>query len=119
MTKQTPDLGNPARLLAALSHLAQTVDSRAGADPEASYTARLISEGPAQCAKKLGEEAVETILAIAAESGARIAAEAADLLYHLFVALRSREVSLDMIASALEGRQGASGLAEKAGRVPS
>ena len=115
MTDTRP-LGDPAALSAALAHLAETIDARTGADPSTSWTAKLLAAGPNLCAKKLGEEAVETALALVSGPQADVAAEAADLLYHLLVALRSRDVSLDDIAARLEARQGTSGLAEKAGR---
>lgn len=109
-------LGDTARLDAAMTHLADTIEARVGSDPQASYTARLLERGPKQCGKKLGEEAVELALALAAEDAADVAAETADLLYHLLVALRSRGVSLDEVADALARRQGLSGLEEKARR---
>ena len=118
MSKKHKPLGSPAEFFAALDHLAQTVDARAGSDPTESYTAKLLSKGPAKCAKKLGEEAVELALAIAAEGDDEVASEAADLLYHLTVALRSRGITLDDVAAALAARQGTSGLAEKAARKP-
>lgn len=109
-------LGDSAALAAALAHLAGTIDARAGADPASSWTAKLLAAGPHLCAKKMGEEAVETALALVSGPQADVAAEAADLLYHLMVALRSRGVPLGDIAAKLEARQGTSGLAEKAAR---
>lgn len=109
-------LGSAAALAEALSELARTIDARAGGDPEHSWTARLLAAGPALAAKKLGEEGVETALAIASQDETAVAAEAADLVYHLLVALRSRGVPLDAIARALASRQGQSGIAEKAAR---
>ncbi len=109
-------LGGMARLDGALNHLATVIDARVGDDPEASYTARLLAHGPLKCGKKLGEEAVELALALAAEGDKAVAAETADLLYHLFVALRSRGVTLDQVADALISRQGLSGIEEKARR---
>lgn len=101
-----------------LDALAQTIAARAGADPAASYTAKLLAQGPAKCAKKLGEEAVEA--AIAAVQGDReaLAAEAADVIYHLLVTLQAVGVTTDSVAAALAARQGQSGLAEKAQRPP-
>ncbi len=114
-------LASSERLAAALSHLAQTIDARAAdTDPDAkSWTAKLLKDGPAKCAKKLGEEGVEAALAVAAGTDEETASEAADLLYHLFVALRSRHISLDDVALALEKRQGISGIAEKESRKDS
>ncbi|MEL6830020.1 MAG: phosphoribosyl-ATP diphosphatase [Pseudomonadota bacterium] len=110
-------LGSASELSKALSALAATIDARVGADPESSYTAKLLADGPLRSGKKLAEEAVELALAVAAEGEAEVAAEAADLLYHMFVALRARGLSLDAIAAALEARQGISGLDEKAART--
>lgn len=111
------NLGNPARLSAALAHLATTIDARAGSDPETSWTARLLSKGPKACADKVHEEGIELADAINGENDERVASEAADLLYHTLVALRARSIPLDAIAAALESRQGTSGLEEKAGRA--
>ncbi len=112
-------LGSASALGDVLAHLAETIDARAGADPSASYTAKLLAAGPLECGKKIVEEAGELALAITAQGEAEGAAEAADLLYHALVGLRSRGVSLDAVAEALAGRQGISGLAEKAGRETS
>jgi phosphoribosyl-ATP pyrophosphohydrolase len=109
-------LGSAAFLGEVLAELAKTVDARAGSDPEASWTAKLLAGGPGVTAKKLGEEAVEAALAVAHQSDKEVAAEAADLLYHLLVALRSRGVTLDDVARMLESRQGKSGIVEKASR---
>lgn len=110
-------LGDIASLAAALEHLAETIDARAvDGDTLASYTAQLLSAGPTKCAKKFGEEAVELALAVSGEDDAHVAAESADVLYHLLVALRARGVSLNDVAKALAARQGQSGLAEKASR---
>ena len=105
-------------LAEALTHLAKTIDERAQGvtGDEPSYTAKLLTAGPHKCAKKLGEEAIETVLAIASESEEEIAAETADLLYHLLVALRSRGVGLNEVGNALAKRQGISGIVEKNSR---
>jgi phosphoribosyl-ATP pyrophosphohydrolase len=114
------DLASPARLSAALAHLAGTIDARAkDGDAGKSWTANLLAKGPHACAAKVAEEGGELADAVRSESDARVASEAADVLYHVFVALRSRGVSLDTVAAALEARQGASGIDEKAGRGPS
>jgi phosphoribosyl-ATP pyrophosphohydrolase len=110
-------LGSAATFGAVLARLAGTIDERAGGDPEKSWTAKLLAGGPALIAKKLGEEGVEAALAVANQGDKEVAAEAADVLYHLLVALRSRGVSLDDLAQALEARQGKSGLEEKAARA--
>ncbi|MBK8840045.1 MAG: phosphoribosyl-ATP diphosphatase [Hyphomonadaceae bacterium] len=113
---QHDPLGSSAFLSEVLAELAKTIDARAGGDPESSWTAKLLMGGPALTAKKLGEEGVEAALAIASQDDKAVAGEAADLVYHLLVALRSRGVPLDAVAKALEARQGKSGLAEKASR---
>jgi phosphoribosyl-ATP pyrophosphohydrolase len=100
----------------AVNELAKTIDARAGADPDASWTAKLLAGGPPLTAKKLGEEAVEAALAIVAQGDREVAGEAADVVYHLLVALRSRGVSLDAVAKELKARQGKSGIEEKASR---
>jgi len=109
-------LGNASRLAEALARLAHTIDARADSDPEISYTAKLLHRGPLQCGKKLGEEAVELALALAAQTDADVANEAGDVLYHLLVALKSRGISLDTVGEALASREGRSGLEEKARR---
>jgi phosphoribosyl-ATP pyrophosphohydrolase len=98
-----------------LDRLFATIASRRGADPSASYTAKLFSEGRARIAKKLGEEAVETVIA-AVEDDATLAAESADLLYHLLVLWADAGIAPAEIWAALEGRIGVSGIAEKAAR---
>jgi phosphoribosyl-ATP pyrophosphohydrolase len=109
-------LGSAAFLGDVLNELAKTIDARAGGDPETSWTAKLLMGGPALTAKKLGEEGVEAALAVASQDDKAVAAEAADLVYHLLVAMRSRGVTLDQLGKALEARQGKSGIAEKASR---
>ena len=84
----------------------------------ASWTAKLLAKGPDAAAAKVAEEGGELAEAVRRESDARVASEAADVLYHVFVALRARGVALDAVADALEARQGTSGLAEKAARPP-
>lgn len=109
-------LGSAAFLGEILAELAKTIDARVGDDPASSWTAKLLAGGPALAAKKLGEEGVEAALAVASQSDDEVAKEAADVLYHLLVALRSRGVTLDQVAKVLESRQGKSGVAEKASR---
>ena len=109
-------LGPTAYLGDVLKELAKTIDARAGDDPSTSWTAKLLAGGPALAAKKLGEEGVEAALAVASQGDEDVANEAADVIYHLLVALRSRGVALDRVAKVLEDRQGKSGLAEKASR---
>jgi len=105
------------RFAKVLARLSAVIDSRRGGDPSASYTARLLAD-PALAAKKLGEEAVETVIAATQGDQAALAAESADLVYHWLVVLAAAGVSLDAVAAKLEAREGTSGLAEKAGRKP-
>jgi phosphoribosyl-ATP pyrophosphohydrolase len=100
----------------ALDRLLEDVAAKAGSDPSASYTAKLLAAGPAYCAKKLGEEGVELALAVAGGTKDEVANEAADLIYHVAVALKSVGVSGDDIALVLSRRRGVSGLDEKASR---
>lgn len=104
-----------SRFADVLARLAAVIDSRKGGDPSASYTAKLLAN-PALAAKKLGEEAVETVIAATRGDKAAIAAESADLIYHWLVVLAAAGVSLDEVAAKLEAREGTSGLDEKAGR---
>ncbi len=100
-----------------LNRLAATIAARKGADPSASYTAQLLAD-PSRAAKKLGEEAVETVIAAASGDKDAIAAESADLIYHWLVLLAASRVSLDAVAEKLAAREGRSGLDEKASRKP-
>jgi phosphoribosyl-ATP pyrophosphohydrolase len=104
-----------SRLAEILDRLAATIESRKGADPKSSYTAQLLAD-PARAAKKLGEEAVETVIAAGQRDPDAIAAESADLLYHWLVLLAASGVSTDAVAEKLAAREGQSGLAEKASR---
>ena len=99
-----------------LDRLAATIAARKGADPASSYTAKLLSEGPERCAKKFGEEAVETVIAAVSGDADAVASESADLIYHWLVLLAASGVSLDAVAAKLVAREGQSGLAEKASR---
>ena len=98
-----------------LERLAAIIDSRRGADPAASWSARLIAD-PALAGKKLAEEAVETALAAVQNDKAAVIAESADLIYHWLALLAGAGVSLDEVAAALEAREGRSGVTEKASR---
>jgi phosphoribosyl-ATP pyrophosphohydrolase len=95
--------------------MARVIENRQ-ADPETSYTARLTAKGRAKIAQKLGEEAVETVIAAMADDRSEIVAESADLLFHLAVLLADAGLSFDDIRAELERREGTSGLEEKAGR---
>jgi phosphoribosyl-ATP pyrophosphohydrolase len=99
-----------------LHDLEARVHQRAAASPDQSYTRKLLDKGVAHCAKKLGEEAVETALAAVGEDRDHLIAEAADLLYHLFVVLEARGVTLADVEAVLEQRTLQSGLDEKASR---
>ncbi|MCT8328072.1 phosphoribosyl-ATP diphosphatase [Albidovulum sediminis] len=99
-----------------LDRLAATIAARKGADPETSWTAKLLAKGPEKCAEKFGEEAVEAIIEAVRGDRARLTAEAADVLYHLLVMLAAREVTLADVQAELARREGTSGLAEKAAR---
>jgi phosphoribosyl-ATP pyrophosphohydrolase len=89
---------------------------KAAADPSASYTAKLLSEGVEKCARKFGEEAVETVLAAVSGSKEHLAAESADVLYHLLVLWAAAGITPDEVYAALKKREGVSGLTEKASR---
>ncbi|MEM6659152.1 MAG: phosphoribosyl-ATP diphosphatase [Pseudomonadota bacterium] len=99
-----------------LDDLSVTIAHRKDADPESSWTAKLLSEGPEKCAEKFGEEAVEAIIEAVKGDKAGLTAEAADVLYHLLVMLTARGVTLDDVLDELARRQGTSGVAEKAAR---
>lgn len=100
-----------------LFELARTIRARREAASDQSYTRKLLDGGPGRCAKKLGEEAVETIIAALGESPEALRGEAADLLYHLLVLLQSRDVSFESVLDTLRQRFGTSGHAEKASRT--
>ena len=99
--------------------LQTTIDARAAASGDTSYTRQLLDKGPAHCAKKLGEEAIETVIAAVEGDPKRIVAESADLIYHLLVLLKSRGLSWTDVETALGARTSISGLAEKAARKSS
>ena len=96
--------------------LAATIDARAASGGEASYTRKLLDRGPEHCAKKFGEEAVETVIAAIENNRDHLVAESADLLFHLLVLLKSRGVRLEEVEATLAQRTGMSGLEEKAAR---
>ncbi len=99
-----------------LSTLETIIATRAASDDDKSYTRKLLGRGMPVCAKKLGEEAVETALAAVVGSREELAAESADLLYHLLVVLKAGGVSVDDVMTVLAGRTGQTGLEEKASR---
>ncbi len=100
----------------ALDKLYETVASRRGGDPEKSYTAKLLNAGVERCAKKFGEEAVETVLAAASGDKAALVSESADTLYHLLVLWAACGVEPDQVYQTLAARESRSGLEEKASR---
>ncbi|WP_341366436.1 phosphoribosyl-ATP diphosphatase [Yoonia sp. BS5-3] len=99
-----------------LNELADLIASRKDADPETSWTAKLLSKGPEKCAEKFGEEAIEAVIEAVKGDNIGLTAEAADVLYHLLVMLTARGVSFDTVMAELARRQGVSGIAEKASR---
>lgn len=99
-----------------LEELSRIIRVRRDAASEDSYTRQLIDGGVELCAKKLGEESSETLIAALAEDDAALTSEAADLLYHLLVVLEVRGVPLRDVLAELESRMAQSGLAEKASR---
>ena len=100
-----------------LERLAATIEARKGADPDSSWTAKLLSQGPEKCAEKFGEEAVEAIIEAVKGDRAGLTAEAADVMYHLAVMLAARNVALADVLAELDRRDGVSGIEEKASRV--
>ena len=102
-----------------LSELAETIAQRANADPESSWTAKLLAKGPEKCAEKFGEEAVEAIIEAVKDNRDGLILESADVLFHLLVMLQSRGITLDEVLDELARRQGTSGITEKAARPKS
>ena len=100
-----------------LDQLNQRIAERATASTEESYTAKLLADGIERCARKFGEEAVETVIAAVGRDTSGLTGEAADVLYHLLVLLKAADVPLDAVLAELERRTAQSGLAEKAGRT--
>lgn len=99
-----------------IQRLAATIQSRRGADPDSSWTARLLSKGPEKCAEKFGEESIEAIIEAVRGDRERLTAEAADVVFHLLVMLAARDLTLADVEAELERREGRSGLDEKAAR---
>ncbi len=96
--------------------LAATIDARAASGGEASYTKKLLDRGAAHCARKMGEEALETVIAAVENDRDHLIAESADLLYHLLVLFKASGISLADVEAALAKRTSTSGLEEKASR---
>jgi phosphoribosyl-ATP pyrophosphohydrolase len=99
-----------------LQRLAATIAARAGADPAISYTATMLAKGPARCAEKFGEEAIEAIAEAIRGDREALTCEGADVLYHFLVMLTASGLTLDDVLAELERREGVSGIAEKASR---
>lgn len=102
--------------MSTLDRLAVTIAARKAADPETSWTAKLLAKGPEKCAEKFGEEAIEAIIEAVKGDRQKLTSEAADVLYHLLVMLAARDVTLADVLAELERREGLSGIAEKAAR---
>jgi phosphoribosyl-ATP pyrophosphohydrolase len=102
-----------------LHELAAIIKQRRSETAEKSYTKSLLEAGPLKCAKKLGEEATETVIAAVAEDKDALKNEASDLLYHLLVLLESKDVPLEEVEQTLASRMGLSGHEEKARRQSS
>lgn len=99
-----------------LDRLFEVIAARKGADAASSYTAKLLSRGVPACAQKLGEEAVETVIAAIAGDRKASVSESADLLYHWLVLLAALDLDPADVYAELEAREGRSGLDEKAAR---
>ena len=102
--------------MSAIARLAATIETRKGADPETSWTAKLFAKGPDKCAEKFGEEAIEAVIEAVKGDRARLTAEAADVMFHLLVMCAARGVTLADIEAELTRREGVSGIAEKVAR---
>lgn len=100
-----------------LDRLSALIKARRAEKASTSYTRQLLDGGPEKCAKKFGEEAVETVIAGVSGNQAALKSEAADVLYHLLVLLEVRDVSLNEVLTVLEGRLGTSGIVEKDSRA--
>ena len=99
-----------------LDRLEATIAARRGADPDSSYVAKLNAKGIGKISQKLGEEAVETVIAALSQDRQALVGEAADLLFHLLVLLGAKDVPLADVLAELDRREGTSGIAEKAAR---
>ncbi|MBW8787288.1 phosphoribosyl-ATP diphosphatase [Rhizobium leguminosarum] len=102
-----------------LSDLESIVEERSKASPEQSWTAKLVAAGQPKAAKKLGEEAIEAVMAAVTGDRDNLTYEAADVLYHLLVVLKIAEIPLENVMAELERRTAQSGLKEKASRQTS
>ena len=96
-----------------LENLIKIIDARATADPSESWTAKLLSQGPEKCAEKFGEEAVEAIIEAVKGNNKELISEAADVLFHYLVMLKSSNIKFADVLNELENRTNKSGLSEK------
>lgn len=96
-----------------LENLIKIIDARATADPSESWTAKLLSKGPEKCAEKFGEEAVEAIIEAVKGNNKELISEAADVIFHYLVMLKSRNIKFADVLNELENRTNKSGLSEK------
>jgi phosphoribosyl-ATP pyrophosphohydrolase len=101
------------QLGAALARLWATIEARRGASPDSSYTAKLLAAGPAEVARKLGEESFEAVIEAVKGDKSALTRESADMLYHLLVLWEAAGLSPDAIAAELTRREGVSGIDEK------
>ena len=102
--------------MSTLERLFATIEARRGADPDTSWTAKLLAKGPEKCAEKFGEEAIEAIIEAVKGDRDKLVSEAADALYHLLVMLAARDLTLADVEAELNRREGRSGIAVKASR---
>ena len=100
-----------------LHELAATIEARKGANPDSSWTAKLLAKGPEKCAEKFGEEAIEAIIEAVKGDREKLTSEAADVLFHLLIMLAARDVALDDVLGELARRRGLSGIVEKSARA--
>ena len=99
-----------------LEDLVKTINSRADADPSESWTAKLLAQGPKKCAEKFGEEAVEAIIEAVKGNDRALISEAADVIFHYLVMLKSRDINFDDVMKELKNRTNKSGFREKQDR---
>ena len=100
-----------------IEDLVKTINSRADADPSESWTAKLLAQGPEKCAEKFGEEAIEAIIEAVKGDNNALISEAADVIFHYLVMLKSREINFDDVMKELKIRTNKSGLSEKEERL--
>ena len=99
-----------------LEDLVKTINARAEADPSESWTAKLLSQGPEKCAEKFGEEAIEAIIEAVKGDNEALISEAADVIFHYLIMLKSRNIKFEDVMKELKNRANKSGLREKEDR---